>query len=401
MEFTPERGVFLVPPDPPPESGVGGMSVKLEGVKGFSDSVKKASLVPEAGVVQSSFGSGNPCMKEDAEELNSGVRVSSGGLVTDRGMFTSVLLSKADLVNLKNVLGVNWKQRLFNEKLMFSNSDLKVSFSVDSDLNESGDSNRVNILLEGKDVHECPSELFSGNFGSVLEVLSKIDKIKGGVDCFMDKGVLDDSIMKDVGGRGKFSQIDTSVNVFDVNSSAGFVMMDKRKKRSVRNEGLQVKALKAMWGENAAIKILLDEDVGCKYDVLPDGACVVEMAKSLANVGCKGVCKDKVWKKVQRGGFNDDARRFKFSVTALNFSFSPGSTNGKKKVVMPVFCKEEGKGLSGGDRGKCVDNGFKDGGRKSIKKESMKKLIQKKVAELEPYKIMWCLLLLRKKRRGW
>ncbi|KAJ0604111.1 hypothetical protein HanHA300_Chr02g0045951 [Helianthus annuus] len=203
MEFTPERGVFLVPPDPPPESGVGGMSVKLEGVKGFSDSVKKASLVPEAGVVQSSFGSGNPCMKEDAEELNSGVRVSSGGLVTDRGMFTSVLLSKADLVNLKNVLGVNWKQRLFNEKLMFSNSDLKVSFSVDSDLNESGDSNRVNILLEGKDVHECPSELFSGNFGSVLEVLSKIDKIKGGVDCFMDKGVLDDSIMKDVGGRGE------------------------------------------------------------------------------------------------------------------------------------------------------------------------------------------------------
>ncbi|KAJ0886058.1 hypothetical protein HanRHA438_Chr09g0374981 [Helianthus annuus] len=387
MEFTPKSGVFLVPPDPPPVTGVGGLFVMPEGLKGFSDSVKGASLLPEVGVVQSSCGLGNSCMEEAVEELKSGVRVSSGGLVIDKGMFSSVFLSMADFDYLKSVLGVNWKQRLFNEKLMFSNSDLKVSFSVDSDLTENGDSNRVNILLEGKDIHECPSELFSGKFGSVLELLTKIDKIKGGVDSFVDKWVLDDSIMKDGGGRGKVSQIDASVNVFDVNSSVGFVMMDKRKKRSVRNEGLQVKAFKAMWGDNAAVKILLDEDVGSKYDVLPDGACALEMAKSLANVGCKGVCKDKLWKKVQKGGFNDDARRFKFSATALNFSFSPGSNDGKKKVVMPVFCKEEGNGFSGGDMGKFVDKGLKVGGRKSIKKESMKKLIQKKVAELEPYKV--------------
>ncbi|KAJ0524419.1 hypothetical protein HanHA300_Chr09g0300171 [Helianthus annuus] len=387
MEFTHKRGVFLVPPDPPLVTGVGGVFVKSEGLKGFYDSVQSVSLLPEVGVVRSSGGSGISCMEESVEDLKAGVRVSGGGLVVDKCMFSSVLLSKSDLDNLKNVLGENWKQRLFSEKLMFSNSDLKVSFSADSDLNEFGDNSLVNILLEGKDVHECPSELFSCKFGTVLEVLGKIDRIKGGVDRFVDKGVLDDSIMKDERGRSKISQSDASVNVFDIISSAGFVLMDKWKKRSVRNEGLQVKAFKAMWGDNAAVKVPLDGDFGSKYDVLHDGACAKEMVMSLASVGCKGVCKDKLWKKVQKGGFNDDARRFKFSVTALNFSFSPGSNDGKKKEVMPVFCKEEGNGFNGGDRGKFVKNFLKDGGRKSIKKESMKKLIQKKVAELEPYKV--------------
>ncbi|MFS7912411.1 hypothetical protein Hanom_Chr02g00129651 [Helianthus anomalus] len=87
----------------------------------------------------------------------------------------------------------------------------------------------------------------------------------------------------------------------------------------------------------------------------------------------------------RRGGFNDNAKMFSFSVAALNFSFNPGSENGKVKDVAPVFRDNVNNG--NGVVGSLVKkDGMKRlGGSKNVKKASMKKLIREKSAEMSPY----------------
>ncbi|KAM0025778.1 hypothetical protein Hdeb2414_s0021g00578561 [Helianthus debilis subsp. tardiflorus] len=146
-------------------------------------------------------------------------------------------------------------------------ADLKVSFSVDSGLEDFKAGCVVNLLINGLGSRVCSSELFSGQYGSVLKVLAKLAKQRDGMDL----------VMKEVGGRVKFPQLNLNVNVFDRNSGGLLECLDKRKKRSVRNEGLKVKASKVVWDDKSYLKVPVEGEIACKDEVLPDGASAHEL----------------------------------------------------------------------------------------------------------------------------
>ncbi|KAM0057836.1 hypothetical protein Hdeb2414_s0005g00163081 [Helianthus debilis subsp. tardiflorus] len=303
MDFNPKHDSVHIPPDPPPDLGFGSFANVTSGVE-------------TAGINDFSFGG--------ATEKN-----SSSLLKTKGSAMGSKVCARAVEVSAVAESGDNWKSRVLKEKIVFSNSDLRVSFSADTDLEGINAGCSVNLLIEGLGKRSCPVELFSGQYGSVLDVLASLAKQKGSDDEGMGGNSSNDFDMKESSCRFKLSQLDPNINVFDINNVGSVELMDKRKKRSFRNEGLQVKASKVMWDNNSYIKMPLEGSTACKDEVLPDGICAVEIMDNLTKMGCKGMCRDRVLRSNKKGGFNDNARMFNFSVAALNFAYNPGSLNGK------------------------------------------------------------------------
>ncbi|KAJ0786224.1 hypothetical protein HanOQP8_Chr02g0052871 [Helianthus annuus] len=322
MDFIPKHDSVHIPPDPPPDLGDRGFISEPVGLRFSGEGI--------CGVGGLKNSDEDLKMKDVGMGWSDSARVSEISVGLDSGISRSIILSEDDLVCLGNVLGDNWKSRVLNEKLVFNNSDLKVSFSADSGLNGLRVGCSVNLIIEGLDGGDCYDEICSYQFGSVLEVLTKLAKCggrMGGKDMFM----------KEVSGRVKFPQLDPNSNVFDLNSSGILNFMDKRKKRSIRNEGLMVKASKVMWDDKLCMKVPLEGSVAGKDEVLPDGACAHELAATLVSLGNKGMNRDGMVRSSRRSGFNDNARMFSFSVAALNFSFNPGSKDGKVQEPAPDF----------------------------------------------------------------
>ncbi|KAJ0747533.1 hypothetical protein HanOQP8_Chr05g0190631 [Helianthus annuus] len=324
MDFNPKHDSVHIPPDPPPDLG-------------FGSFVNVTSGADTTGVNEFRFGgskemNSSSLLKTKDTTMGSKVCVSAMEVPTaaESSIIRSVVLAESDVVCLGRVLGDNWRSRVLKEKIVFSNSDLRVSFSADTDLEGINAGCSVNLLIEGLGKRSCPVELFSGQYGSVLEVLSNLAKCSGISEGGNDIG------MKEMSGIFKLPQMDPNINVFDIKSSRDIECLDKRKKRSIRNEGLQVKASKVMWDNRSYIKVPSGGKNACMDEILPDGACSFEMVDSLAKSGCKGRFRDGSVKGNRRGGFNDNAM-FSFSVTALNLSFKPGSKVGKIEGVSPVF----------------------------------------------------------------
>ncbi|KAJ0703330.1 hypothetical protein HanPI659440_Chr14g0549831 [Helianthus annuus] len=186
-------------------------------------------------------------------------------VAAESGIIRSVMLVESDVVCLGRVLGDNWRSRVLKEKIVFSNLDLKVSFSADTDLEGINAGCSVNLLIEGLGKRSCPVELFSGQYGSVLDVLSNLAKCSGTSDWG------NDMVMKEMSGRVKLPQMDPNINVFDINSGGTIECLDKRKKRSVRNEGLQVKTSKVMWDNRSYVKVPAEGKIACKDDGVKGG----------------------------------------------------------------------------------------------------------------------------------
>ncbi|KAM0012664.1 hypothetical protein Hdeb2414_s0050g00751301 [Helianthus debilis subsp. tardiflorus] len=371
MDFTPKHESNHIPPDTQPDLGVGVFSIEPDGLV-FSDG--------------SNFRFGG--LKEDLKMNDAGlgwsnrIRVSEVPVGMDSGIIHSIILRETDMVCLGNVLGDNWRSRVLNEKLV-SSSDLKVSFSADAGLDGFKVGCHVNLIIEGLGRGDGYDEVCSDQYGYVLEVVAKLDKYGGRTDG-------KDLVMKEMGGRTKSPQLDPNINVFDLNVVGSFETTKKRKKRSIRNEGLKVKASKVMWDDKSFVKVPIEGSVVGKDEVLPDGACAHELAASLESLGNKGMNRDGMLRSSRRSGFNDNARMFRFSVAALNFSFNPGSKDGKVKEPVPEFKASGGKNISGTIGIDKKGIGVKMGGDKINKRVSMKKLIQEKSAENSPYRISKC-----------
>ncbi|MFS7966915.1 hypothetical protein Hanom_Chr09g00779591 [Helianthus anomalus] len=331
MDFNPKLDSVLLPLDPPPDIG-------------FGSFVNVSSGVDVTGVNEFRFG--------ESKELNSSSLLKTKGTTTvsnvcvrtmevpaaaESGIIHSVVLAESDVVCLGRVLGDNWRSRVLKEKIVFSHSDLRVSFSADFELEGIKAGSSVNLLIEGLGKGRCPVELFSGQYGSVLDVLGNLARQKGSDDVGRGCNGDSDMVMKERSGRSKFSQLNPNVSVFDVNSGGAIECLEKRKKRSIKNEGLQVKASTVMWNENSYVKIPLEGNVASKDEVLPDGACSFELVDSMAKTRNIGRSRDVYIRKNRSGGFNDNARLFSFFVAALNFSFKPGSLDGKSEGIVPVF----------------------------------------------------------------
>ncbi|KAJ0501804.1 hypothetical protein HanRHA438_Chr11g0507051 [Helianthus annuus] len=249
MDFIPKHDSVHIPPDPPPDLGDRGFILEPVGLRFSGEGI--------CGVGGLKNSEEDLKMKDVGMGWSDSARVSEISVGLDSGISRSIILSEDDLVCLGNVLGDNWKSRVLSEKLVFNNSDLKVSFSADSGLNGLRVGCSVNLIIEGLDRGDCYDEICSYQFGSVLEVLTKLAKCggrMGGKDMFM----------KEVSGRVKFPQLDPNSNVFDLNSSGFLNFMDKRKKRSIRNEGLMVKASKVMWDDKLCMKVPLEGIVAGK-----------------------------------------------------------------------------------------------------------------------------------------
>ncbi|MFS7948274.1 hypothetical protein Hanom_Chr06g00558021 [Helianthus anomalus] len=239
MDFNPKHDSVHIPPDPPPDLGFGSFAnvtsgADITGMKGTAISSKVCVSVVEVPVAAKS------------------------------GNIPLVVLAESDVVCLGRVLGDNWRSRVLKEKIVFSNSDLRFSFSADTDLEVINAGCYVNLLIEGLGKRRCPIELFSSQYGSVFDVLSYLAKCSG----TSDGG--NDMVMKEMSVCGTIE------------------CLDKRKKRSVRNEGLQVKASKVMWDNRSTIKVPVEGKIACKDDVLPNGACSYELVDSFAKTRCKG-----------------------------------------------------------------------------------------------------------------
>ncbi|MFS8000819.1 hypothetical protein Hanom_Chr13g01183011 [Helianthus anomalus] len=128
-------------------------------------------------------------------------KVSRGFQFSDSGIAYWIVLSEVDLLFLKGMLGDNWVFRMFNEKLEIGSSDLRVSFKSESDLVGFG---------------------VAGLYGSVQELLAGIVQV-----CDVK------SVDGDLRNILKFPQLDINANAFEFNSNANFVLLNKRKKRSV------------------------------------------------------------------------------------------------------------------------------------------------------------------------
>ncbi|MFS7888738.1 hypothetical protein Hanom_Chr00s000002g01598611 [Helianthus anomalus] len=210
---------------------------------------------------------------------------------------------------------------MFNEKLEIGDSKLLVSFRSESDLREFGVNFAVILCVEGLGLQGCDFEVLANLFGSVQEILAGIVQL-----CSCRSG----SVVK-------FPQLEVNANAFELNSNASLVFMDKRKKRSVRNEGTQVKACKVNWGENNVSKVpVMGDGEFCK-EVLPDGAAAGEMVDELGKERVVGGEKEVVKRSKKSPDLVMQGQQFTFATSVLKLEFSPGSRDGIAKEVMPLF----------------------------------------------------------------
>ncbi|KAJ0816932.1 hypothetical protein HanPI659440_Chr00c09g0721021 [Helianthus annuus] len=195
MDFNPKHDPVHVPPDPPPDLGLGSFLNVTGGSESIGDSdfwfggakdLKPASLVK---------------MKGAAMGSNAGSKVLEVPVVAESGIIRSVVLAESDVVCLGKVLGDNWRSRVLKEKIMFSNSDMRVSFSADTDLEGIIPGCSVNLLIEGLGMRNCPAELFSGHYGTVMEVLANLAKHRGSEDVGMGCNGGKDMVMREMNGR--------------------------------------------------------------------------------------------------------------------------------------------------------------------------------------------------------
>ncbi|KAM0027408.1 hypothetical protein Hdeb2414_s0019g00539801 [Helianthus debilis subsp. tardiflorus] len=206
------------------------------------------------------------------------------------------------------MLGENWMFRMFNEKLGIGGSDLKVFFKSESDLGGFGVSFEVLLFVEGAGLLGADFDQISGLYGSVREILAGIvqtcsRKSESGVEVDMRDTL-------------KFPQLDVNVNGFDLNNNGALVFMNKRKKRSIKNEGTQVKSSRVLQDNGSCVKLSMkgSEEV-CK-EVLPDGAAVGEMTVELNKLGRTGGVKEKI-KKNGKGNEGSSDVKLKIEVPDL------------------------------------------------------------------------------------
>ncbi|KAF5809453.1 hypothetical protein HanRHA438_Chr04g0167491 [Helianthus annuus] len=166
MDLIPKIDSVHISPDPPPDLGFGSIVNESEGLMSFGEGYIGKGDFKEDGVANMNVGM-------ESMKTNDAGLVSAGA---DKGIIRSVVLTESDIICLGNVLGENWKSRVLSEKIVFNNSDLKVSFSVDSGLEDFKAGCVVNLLINELGSRVCSSELFSGQYGSVLEVLAKLAK---------------------------------------------------------------------------------------------------------------------------------------------------------------------------------------------------------------------------------
>ncbi|MFS7929523.1 hypothetical protein Hanom_Chr04g00333481 [Helianthus anomalus] len=289
-------------------------------------------------------------------------KVSRGVPFSDSGIAFSITLTDGDLLFLKEWLGDNWVARMFNEKLEIGDSKLLVSFRSESDLWEFGVNFVVILCVEGVGLQECDFGVLANLYGSVQEILAGIVHL-----CRCRSG----SVVK-------FPQLEVNANAFELNSNASLVVLDKRKKRSVRNEGTQVKACKVIWGGDNVSKVpVMGDGEFCK-EVLPDGAAAGEMVDELGRERVIGGEKGVVKRSKKSSDLVKQGQQFTFATSVLKLEFNPGSSDGIAKEVMPMFSENIVNKV--GDEVAGIGKVNKSKG--SV---SMKKLIKEKSAELKPY----------------
>ncbi|MFS7905389.1 hypothetical protein Hanom_Chr01g00047091 [Helianthus anomalus] len=327
-----------VPPDIPPDLRLDPGLIGSEGSVQLSIGASVSQLGLNDGRMDSSEGNG---LGEGIAEPTVVSKVSRGFRTSDSGIAFSVILSNEDLLFLKDMLGENWMFRMFNEKLGIGGSDLKVFFKSESDLGGFGVSFEVLLCVEGAGLLGVDFDQISGLYGSVREILAGIVQI-----CSSKLG---SGVEVDMRDTLKFPQLDVNVNGFDLNNNGALVFMNKRKKRSIKNEGSQVKSSRVLQDNGSCVKLTVkgSEEV-CK-EVLPDGAAVGEMTVELSKSGRTGGVKENIKKngKGNEGSVQD--QQFRFATSVLELKYSPGSSDGKMKVEVPVFSGvKEG---SNGERG--------------------------------------------------
>ncbi|KAF5790653.1 hypothetical protein HanXRQr2_Chr09g0385721 [Helianthus annuus] len=207
--------------------------------------------------------------------------------------------SEVPMVVSKEWLGDNWVARMFNEKLEIGDSKLVASFRSESDLREFGVNFAVILCVEGLGLQGCDFEVLANLFGSVQEILAGIVQL-----CSCRAG----SVVK-------FPQLEVNANAFELNSNASLVFMDKRKKRSVRNEGTQVKACKVIWGGDNVSKVPVMGDGDFCKEVLPDGAAAGEMVDELGKERVVGGEKEVVKRSKKSSDLALQGQQFTFATS--------------------------------------------------------------------------------------
>ncbi|MFS7993265.1 hypothetical protein Hanom_Chr12g01092071 [Helianthus anomalus] len=330
-----------IPPDVPPDLGSGG---------GFDGS--EGLLLAEGSSSESVGLFGDQVNVSSDQRMGEVVvvpavisKVSRGFQISDTGIAYWIVLSEVDLVFLKGMLGDNWVFRMFNEKLELGNSDLRVSFKSEADLEGFGVNFSVMLCVEGRGLQGCDLEQISGG---------------------------------DERNSVKFPQLEVNVNAFEVNSDASFVLLNKRKKRSIKNEGTRVKTCKVLSGkENYFRKAVSGSEEVCN-EVLPDGAAACEMAAELGRKKRADGVKEVIKKSGKGNEISNQGQQFKFATSVLDLKFSPGSSDGKFREEVPII-----SGNREVVKGEMINMGQKV--ERSSKRVSMKKLIKEKTAELKPY----------------
>ncbi|KAJ0521407.1 hypothetical protein HanIR_Chr10g0470541 [Helianthus annuus] len=325
-----------IPPDIPPNLG---SDVRVNGLEG--------SVLVSKGCQEKDLSSMDDLSLGITDEVPMVVSKASRGIpFSDSGIAFSIALSDRDLHFLKEWLGDNWVARMFNEKLEIGDSKLMVSFRSESDLREFGVNFAVILCVEGLGLQGCDFEICSCRSGSVV----------------------------------KFPQLEVNAKAFELNNNASLVLMDKRKKRSVRNEGTQVKACKVSWDGNNVSKVTVKGDGEFCKEVLPDGAAAGQMVDELGKERGVGGEKEVVKRSKKSSDLIMQGQQFSFATSVLKLEFNPGSRDGNVKEVMPLF--SENKVNKAGEEVSGIGKVNKSKG--SV---SMKKLIQEKSAELTPYRI--------------
>ncbi|MFS7946608.1 hypothetical protein Hanom_Chr06g00538391 [Helianthus anomalus] len=252
-----------VPPDIPPD-------LRLDSSVQHSIGTSVSQLCLNDGRMDSSEGNG---LGDGIAEPKVVSKVSRGFRTSDSGIAFSIILSNEDLMFLKDMLGENWLFRMFNEKLGIGGSDLKVIFKSESHLGGFRVSFEVLLCVEGAGL-----EILAG----IVQICSS--KLGSGVEVDMRDTL-------------KFPQLDINVNGFDLNNNGALVFMNKRKKRSIKNEGTHVKSSRVLQDNGSCVKLSVKGSGEVCKEVLPDGAAVGEMIVELSKSGRTGGVKEKIKKK--------------------------------------------------------------------------------------------------------
>ncbi|MFS8021036.1 hypothetical protein Hanom_Chr16g01422741 [Helianthus anomalus] len=352
-----------VPPDVPPDLGSG---AGFDGAEGLllaeGSSSESVGLFGDQMNVSSDQRMGEVVIVP--AEIS---KVSRGFQISDTGIAYWIVLSEVDLVFLKGMLGDNWVFRMFNEKLELGNSDLRVSFKSEADLEGFGVNFSVMLCVEGRGLQGCDFEQISGLFGSVQEILAGMVQL-----C----GINSESVDREGDERNsvKFPQLEVNVNAFEVNSDASFVLLNKRKKRSIKKEGTRVKTCKVLWGKENYIRKAVSGSEEVCHEVLPDGAAACEMAAELGRKKRVDGVKEVIKKSGKGNEISIQGQQFKFASSVLDLKFSPGSSDGMFREEVPII-----SGNRDVVKGEMINMGQKV--ERSSKSVSMKKLIKEKTAD--------------------